>query len=293
VAAACSVLFHGDYEIVHLHSVVAGLVGILPRLRGCKTVLQMHGIEWQRIRWGTNGSHVLKLFEKISLSQSHVMTAVSKVQCNYYKNTYSCDLHYIPPAADIKPRVLAREIQQMGLEPFRYVLFASRLVPEKGAHYIITAFKKLQTDMNLVIAGDAQGVDDYKKQLIHLSDGDPRILFPGFVEGRIRDELFSNAYLFVQPSRMEGLSIALLEAMSYGNCCLVSDIPENIEAIGTTGYSFESGNTNSLFEKLDWLMAHPAHVRNAGAFALHRIRQEYSWDCVTDTYESLYHSMIP
>lgn len=292
ISAAWRVLLSGGFDIVHLHSVAAGAFGILPRLRGSKTVLQMHGIEWQRTRWGTFGSWTLKFLERLSLLQADLCTAVSKTQCDYYANHLGINTHYVPPGASVKPKTKANEILELGLQPNHYIFFASRIVRDKGAHCLIPALKHLKTDMKLVIAGDAQGEEDYKRELIDLANNDSRILFPGFVEGRLLEELFSNAYFYVQPSLIEGLSIALLEAMSCGNCCLVSDIPENLEAIADTGFHFVNKNVDSLAELLNWLLDHPQEVAIAGIRAKERVRRHYSWDLVTAKMERLYESVL-
>ena len=131
---------------------------------------------------------------------------------------------------------------------------------KKGAHYLIDAFRPIQTDMKLIIAGDAAYAEKYKAFLRQKAAGDTRIIFPGFVTGKPLEELFSNAYLFCLPSTMEGLPIALLEAMSYGNCCVASNIPENLEAIEEYGYTFRSRDTDDLRRVLADLIEHSEKV---------------------------------
>ena len=280
------------YDIVHFHSFAPGAFAWLPRLRGAKCVLQLHSLEWKRKRWGTVGSSVVKILEKLALSQSHIYTAVSQTQCAFYRMNRGINMQYIPTAADIKPKTEAREILRLGLKPNTYVLFACRLVPEKGAHYLVKAFRELDTDMKLVIAGDAQGATEYRKKLYELAEGDPRIIFPGFVEGRLIDELFSHCYVYVQPSEVEGLSLSILEAMSYGNCCLVSDIPENIEAIGDAGFHFINKNVDDLAGHLNWLLENNQVVASVNFEAKERIRQHYSWQSISEQIEKLYLSIL-
>jgi glycosyltransferase involved in cell wall biosynthesis len=280
------------YDIVHLHSFAPGAFAWLPRLGGAKCVLQLHSLEWKRKRWGAVGLSVVKILEKLALSQSHIFTAVSRTQCAFYRTQRGIEMQYIPTAADVKPKTKAREMYQLGLEPSKYILFACRLVPEKGAHYLVSAFRRLDTDMKLVIAGDSQGADEYRKKLYELAEGDPRILFPGFVEGRLIDELFSHCYVYVQPSEVEGLSLSILEAMSYGNCCLVSDIPENLEAIGEAGFHFANGNVDDLTDRLGWLLEHDEEVASVNIKAKGRVRQYYSWQSISEQIEKLYLSIL-
>jgi glycosyltransferase involved in cell wall biosynthesis len=282
------------YDIVHFHSFAPGAFAWLPRLRGAKCVLQVHGLglEWRHKRWGTLAWSVVKILEKLALSQSHINTVVSRTQCDFYRKHWGIEMEYIPTAADVKPKTEAREIYRLGLEPNKYIFFACRLVPEKGAHYLVSAFRRLDTDMKLVIAGDAQGAAEYRKQLFELAAGDPRILFPGFVEGRLVEELFSHCYVYVQPSEMEGLSLSILEAMSYGHCCLVSDIPENLEAIGDAGFHFSNKNIDDLADRLRWLLEHREEVASVNVGAKERIRQHYSWQSISEQIEKLYLSIL-
>ena len=290
--AAVKASFNQEFDILHFHSLAPAAFAWIPKLRGHKCVLQMHGLEWKRSRWGTVGSWVAKFLEKVALPQVDAYTAVSQTQCDYFLQHYGIKMEYIPTAADIKPEIEASEIYQLGLEPGRYILFVCRLVEEKGAHYLIPAFRRLNTEMKLVIADDVQGGQKYKRKLLELANGDHQILFPGFVEGRLLEELFCHCYICVQPSDVEGLSLSILEAMSYGRCCLVSDIPENLEAIGDCGFRFPSSNIDSLKEHLDWLLGHPQQVKAIGFRAKERVRLQYSWQSVTDQMEDFYLSVL-
>jgi glycosyltransferase involved in cell wall biosynthesis len=276
------------YDIVHCHSVGAGAFAMLPRLLRQKTVLQMHGIEWQRSRWSPFGRNILKTLEYVSLRTNHALTAVSKTQCDFFLRESGVSMHYIPTGAEIKTILEPEEIAQWGLTRQNYILFASRLVREKGAHYLISAFRKLDTEMKLVIAGDAKGEEGYKDELRALAGDDPRIVFPGFVEGRGLQELFGNAAFYVQPSEIEGLSIALLEAMSFGLCCLVSDIPENREAIGEAGVTFRNMDTEDLLTQMQLLCNMPGQCAKIGEVARARVQGHYSWDLIADRFENLY-----
>ena len=282
------------YDIVHFHSFPPGAFAWLPKLRGAKCVLQVHGLglEWKRKRWGVLAWSVVKILEKLALSQSHINTAVSRTQCDFYRKHWGIEMQYIPTAADVKPKTEAGEIYRLGLEPNKYIFFACRMVPEKGVHYLVSAFRRLDTDMKLVIAGDTQRATEYRKKVFELAGSDPRILFPGFVEGRLLEELFSHCYVYVQPSEAEGLSLSILEAMSYGNCCLVSDIPENLEAIGDAGFHFINKNVDDLADRLRWLLEHSGEVASVNVGAKERIRRHYSWQSISEQMEKLYLNIL-
>jgi len=290
--ATCEVLRAMDADLVHVHAVGPSLFSIFPRLRGISTVVQTHGIEWKRDKWGLAGKTFLRLSEYSIAYFPDKVTSVSKLQKKYYEDKFGREVVYIPNGVSPVEYRAPEWILQQGIVPNRYILFAARLVEEKGAHQLIKAFKNVKTDMKLVIAGDSAHAQSYKEHLKALAANDPRIIFPGFVSGRPLEELFSNAYLFCLPSSLEGLPVALLEAMNYGNCCIASDIPENLEALGDCGYNFRNRDSEDLRRVLNDLIEHPDKVQTKKHAAIEHVRQHYSWDRVTDQMEGLYLSLV-
>lgn len=292
VRAVQDVLRDGAFDLVHVHAIGPSVVALVPRLKGIPTVVQTHGLEWKRDKWGAVGKAFFQLAEYTALYFPHHTTAVSRTQQDYFMNKFGRLVEYIPTGVNDVSLRAPEWIVKQGLEPRRYILFAARLVEEKGAHFLIDAFRSLQTDMKLVIAGDAAHAEGYKASLRRLAGGDPRIVFPGFVTGAPLEELFSNAYLFCLPSTLEGLPIALLEAMSYGNCCVASDIPENQEALETFGYLFKNRDSQDLARRLRELLDRPDRVEEKKAQARRHVLEHYSWDKVTECMESFYLSAV-
>ncbi|HOW97026.1 MAG TPA: glycosyltransferase family 4 protein [Kiritimatiellia bacterium] len=279
-------------DILHLQSIGPGAMGWLPRLRRIPAVVQFHGIEWRRARWSRFGSAVLKGLERSTVRCNRLFTAASQTQCAYFRDAYGIEVRWIPGGAEVKTAPEPREILALGLEPRRYVLFASRLVPDKGAHYLVEAFRRLDTADRLVIAGDVRGAEAYREELRRRAGNDPRIVWPGFVQGRLLEELVGHARVFVLPSDLEGMSQALLEAMGYGTCCLVSDIPENMEALGDAGAAFRRGDAGDLADRLRALLTDPSAAEEYGARAAARVREQFSWDQITDQFERWYEDIL-
>lgn len=280
-------------DLVHIHAFGPGVFAAIPRLAGRKVVVQGHGIEQRRSRWGRVGRAILALTEKPSVRFPHAVTVVSRVQQEYLRQRYGIESTYIPPGV-APPRLLpARRItSELGLEPCRYLLFAARHVREKGAHTLIRAFRELDTDLRLVIAGDDPYEGAYKAELHDLAGDDPRILFPGFVRDELFDELFSNAWLYVQPSELEGLPITLLEAMAYGAPCLASDIPENREALRDHGFTFRDRDADDLRTVLRGLLDSPEQVEARRGTASEWIQQEFSWDRIAESTLNFYQTVL-
>ncbi len=282
-----------EIDIVHFHAFGPALFCFIPRLFGKKVIVQGHGLEWKRSRWNLGGKLFLRLAEIPSVKLPHCITVVSHVQKDYLSKKYGIESIYIPtgvnPPQVEKPDLINHQLRLHGND---YILFAARLVREKGAHYIIEAYNRIKPDLKLVIAGDAQHENSYKSELLNLAKGNKNIIFTGFVTGKMLYELFSNCYIFVLPSEVEGLPIVLFEALSYGNCCLVSDIPENLEALNNLGYVFKNKNASDLAEKLVYLINNPDAVETVKEPAKKYILENYLWDKIAVDFEELYRNLL-
>ena len=285
-------LFSGC-DIFHYHALGPSTLSFIPRLFGKKVVSTVHGLDWQRGKWGGFASKYLKFGEYASVRFAHRTISVSENLVDYFYGKYNKQIAYIPNGAEKHDKIETDIIRsKYHLDKDGYILFLARLVPEKGAHYLIDAYKQLKTDKKLVIAGGSSHSDDYEQQL-HKQAGDhPNIIFTGFVTGKELEELFSNAYLYVLPSDVEGLPISLLEAMSYGNCCLTSDIPENAQVIGDMGYLFKKSDVNDLSEKLQSLVDNVEMVDCKRTGAQDYIITKYNWDKAAEKTYELYESLV-
>jgi glycosyltransferase involved in cell wall biosynthesis len=290
--ATREVMARNNADIVHVHAVGPSVFSIFPRMVGIPTVVQTHGVEWKRDKWGFIGRTFFKLADYTVVYFPNRATAVSKVQRDYFKEKFGREVLYIPNGVSPLEWRAPAWILEQGIMPNRYILFAARLVEEKGAHFLIEAFKSIKTEMQLVIAGDAAHADHYKEILKRLAGDDPRIRFVGFVTGTPMEELFSNSYLFCLPSTLEGLPVALLEAMNNGNCCVASDIPENVEVLEDHGYFFRNRDIDNLHKVLVELIDDPGKVALKKDSAKQHVERTYSWDRVADEMEALYLSVI-
>ncbi len=275
-----------DYDIVHFHALGPALFAGLPRLTGSKTIVTVHGLDWQREKWGRFARWFLQRCERPAAKFPDRTIVVSKTLREHFKTQHGTDAVFIPNGTNLPQPRPAKKILQLGLTPNKYVLFVGRLVPEKGVHYLCEAFSKIDTDMTLALVGGLSFSQSYVDVLKRYEG--PRIRLLDYVFGEALDELWSNAYCVVQPSTMEGLSIALLEALSYGRCVLVSDIPENMEVAEECAVSFRTKDVDDLKAKLERLIAHPEEVASYGDRARQHILQHYSWENVAEATAQLY-----
>lgn len=283
----------GDFDIVHFHAEGPSAVAWLPKLFGKKIVCQNHGLDYQRDKWNHSiAKHYLKYGESVSARKSDALIVLSENIRQYFKQQYHKDSILIYNGVS-RPESHEPELikERWRLENNQYYLFLARLCPEKGVSTLIKAFRNLDTDKKLVIAGGSSDTDAFVKEMKALAAGDDRILFTGFVQGQILEELYSNAYVYCLPSELEGMPISLLEAMSYGNCCLTSDIPECVSVVGDHAISFRAGDEEDLTKQLQMLEANPEKVKDYQDKAADYICQKYDWNKSVDQVEEIYYRL--
>jgi glycosyltransferase involved in cell wall biosynthesis len=292
---ACLSTLHSikeKYDIVHFHTIGPSIFSFMPRLSGIKTVTTVQGLDWQRAKWGKIASLCLKFGEFSSAKFSNKTIAVSRTLKDYYDRKYKKGATYIPNGTVLPQQLKNPEIiAKFGLSNENYILFLARLVPEKGCHYLIKAFNEINTDLKLVIAGGSGHSDKYVQNLKNMSKNN-NIIFTGYVSGHLKKELYSNAYVYVLPSEIEGLPLSLLEAMSYKRCALVSDIRENIEVMNGISLSFANKDYNDLKNKLEYLIKNKELARKYGLAGFKLVKETYSWDTITDEIENIYFDLI-
>lgn len=278
------------YDLVHYHALGSALFSFLPRLAGAKTAVTVQGLDWQRKKWGPIASTVLRFGERASVTLPNGTMVVSQALQRRYRDRHGAEAFYIPNGGILRDWREPRKVLEWGIEPGNYALFLGRFSPEKGCHLLVEAFEKIDTNMKLVMAGAASYCDDYSRELrTHASD---RIRMLDWVSGDVLDELLTNAAIFVLPSDLEGLSLALLDAMGAGLCVLASDIPENREAVDGAGFTFQRGNADDLADRLRFLIANPAVREAAGKAAKNRTRELYQWDKIAADIERAYFEML-
>lgn len=285
-------------DVIHYHAEGPCVPLRLAHWAGIRTVATIHGLDWQRAKWGKFASMYLKLGERTAATCADEVIVLSRNVQRYFKDTYGRETRFIPNGIEpVKPVAADLIAKKWDLEKDEYVLFLGRIVPEKGVHYLIDAFKRLDTDRKLVIAGGASDSMEYYESVRRAAESDPRIILTGFTEGRELEELYSNAYVYVLPSDLEGMPMSLLEALSYGNCCLTSDIPECADVLGGEdgvmhGVTFRQGDSDDLADKLGGLLVDKDRVQELKTGAADYITSRYNWNTVTQQTLNAYKEEI-
>lgn len=292
VMASVLLLFRNT-DIVHFHAEGPCVALWIPKLFGKKCIATIHGIDWKREKWGPFARCYIKLGEYIAAKYADEIIVLSKNLQSYFWEKYRRETVYIPNGVSKPKQIPCNCIKrEFSLKKDSYILFLGRLVPEKGLSYLIDAYKKVKTDKKLVIAGGSSDSEEYVEMLKKKAENDKRIIFTGFVQGRILEELYSNAYLYVLPSDLEGMPLSLLEALSYGNCCLVSDIPECTEVVENNALIFKRADIEDLAIKLDLACSDKVLVNKYKSRSTQFVCNKYNWDDIVNETLSIYERIL-
>lgn len=277
------------YDVVHFHAEGPCAMLWLPKLFGKRCIATIHGLDHMRAKWGKFASRYILFGEKCAVKYADEIIVLSENVQDYFLKTYGRKTVFIPNGIIAAKSVEAKEIaEKYGLKKDEYILYLGRLVNEKGIDYLIDAYKNLKTDKKLVIAGGSSDTKEYEQHLKNKAADCKNIIFTGFVQGGLLEELYSNAYLYVLPSDLEGMPLSLLEAMSYSNCCITSDIPECTQVVGECGVCFEKSNTEDLLIKMQMLCDNEELVYKYKNMAAEYVCSKYNWDDITRKTLNLY-----
>lgn len=283
-----------DYDILHFHAEGPCAAMWIPKLFGKRCVATVHGLDWQREKWGQSfASKYIKFGEKVMAKCADEIIVLSESAKEYFKKTYGRDTVLIHNGIHKPVKKEAQKITELyGLCKNDYICTVSRLTAEKGLHYLIEAYNRIKPDKKLVIAGDTSDTDDYVALLKQMAAGNPNILFTGFVSGDVLREIYSNAYAVIVPSDIEGMSITLLEALAYGNAVLASDIPENTSVTQNNAIHFKKSDVADLTEKLQDIFENEGLLQTVKNGADDRVLSEYNWEKAAAATIALYESTI-
>jgi glycosyltransferase involved in cell wall biosynthesis len=281
------------YDVIHLHATGPGALSPLARLAGTPTVVTVQGLDWRREKWGRAARVVLRLAAALCARFPDRTIVVSRELERYFAESHGTDSVYIPNGVEESDDEGAPPQADLRREGF--VLFLGRLVPEKHVHTLVRAYRRLECEVPLVIAGPDSHSPEYLDELRALADGDPRIRFLGPQYGASKAWLMRNALAFVQPSSIEGLPIALLEALAAGRYPIVSSIPENLEPVTvgdeTLGQTVPVGDERELASAIASTIAAPDRAA-VGRRLRDHVRKAYDWNAIASATEATYRDAL-
>jgi glycosyltransferase involved in cell wall biosynthesis len=290
--AVAAALASRRFDVIHFHGTGPTLLAFLPRLFRMPTVATVQGLDWRREKWGPIARAVLRAGAWASAVFPSRTIVVSRELERHFGERYHADPVYIPNGVR-QPMTPPEPVD--GLQPDRFVLFLGRLVPEKHVHTLIKSYRHVDSDVPLVIAGPSSHSPDYVERLRALAARDPRVRLIGPRYGGEKAWLMREALAFVQPSSIEGLPIALLEALEAGRFPIVSEIPPNLEAVTVgderVGAQVPVGDAEALGAAIQQTIDR-ADRGSVGRRISGHVRSRYDWNRIAEATERVYREAI-
>lgn len=287
--ATMHVLFQ-PADIIHYHGVGPATLAWIPRVfkRHARIVCTFHSRDWQDAKWSWFAKQFLKFGGWAAVHVPHRTVVISHTLQVFVRKRWKKEVDYIPNGAELLGPQGTEEVRELGLEPGKYLLGVGRLVPNKAYEIAIEAYKKVKSDFSLAIVGQHYHATEYDERLNALAKKDPRVKLVGYQSGRALHQLFAHCYAFVHPSRAEGLSVTIIEAMAAGKLVVMSDIRENLELVDHSGIAYPVDDVDQLARTIEFVLSDPAMVAERGRRAREVVRKDYSWSSVTRRLETLY-----
>jgi len=277
----------GGFDIIHFHGVGPSFFSWIPFMFGRRVVSTIHAPDYLQKKWGPVARFFLMSGERNALKFSSASIVVSRKMMTMLKSAGYTNIYYVPNGANVKSKIRMKEALSYGIEPEKYILAVGRFIVEKGFDLLIDAFNDIDSNIKLVIAGDSSFEDGYSRKLKERASD--RVVFTGYVSGRLLDELYSNCLVYCLPSTLEGLPISLIEAMGFGKPVIVSNIEENLEVAGDVGLVFKSGNIDDLRRAISEILSMSDQEREKiGRRAREKVEEYFNWDKISLEIEKIY-----
>lgn len=283
---SCSHAMFRGYDAALVVNAANALFLPLLRLGRLPVALHVDGIEKRRAKWGAAGRLVYALSERLACVLPNALVTDAEVIRDHYESRYGAGSTLITYGVDPRPPSQTGVLERLGLVPKRYFLYVSRFEPENNPHRLVEAYRSVSGDLPFVMVGDAPYADSFISDF--RSAADSRVLFPGAIYGDGYRELLSEALAYVHGTEVGGTHPALVEAMGYGNCLLVNDVPENREVVGDCGLWFRAEEPTEVAAAFERVLADEELAHRLGEAAGARASRLYSWNRVAEQYEDLF-----
>jgi glycosyltransferase involved in cell wall biosynthesis len=284
--ATFDVIFRNTADVVHLHSGANSIWALLLRLAGKRVVISQFAMDWKRDKWPWYGKLFYMVSNYLTAYCPNAVAFDNVFTKEYFEKKFNRKYDFIPYGSEVKtPPDNIDILNKLGLQKGEYFLFVGRFIPDKGLHLLVPAFEKVKTNKKLVMIGGSPNPNEYESQVKNTQDD--RIVFPGYVYGDDTNILMKNAYAYIQPSLIEGLSPVILTVMGLGTPLLCSNIVENLFICGENAGTFETGNSDDLARLIHQALEQPEVLKEKAAAGQADIKNRFNWDKITDEYIEL------
>ena len=277
------IILHNTANVVHIQNGGNSIWALPLRLFGKKVFISQDGVDWKRNKWPWYGKLYLKLSSFLTAHLPNQVIFDNVIAKKLFEDKFHKQFKFIPFGSEVETVNEQTDIlEKTGLKKGEYYLFVGRFIPDKGLHYLIPAFKNANSNKKLVLIGGSPNPSPYEKKLHDMADS--RIFFPGYVYGNDVNYLISNAYCYIQPSDVEGLSPIVLTVMGLNVPMIVSDIDENKYVVADTVRMFKKGSITSLTEQINYCEQNYPAMQSIAQKGQQRALSEFTWEKVVDEH---------
>jgi len=285
--ATLDIILRNRAKYIHIHSGANSVWAMFLRMAGKKVILSQFAMDWKREKWPWYGKLYYRISNYLTAWAPNKLVFDNIYTRSFFERKFSRKYDFIPYGCEVKePSDHPELLKRFGTEAGKYFLFVGRFIPDKGVHLLIEAFEKLDPEMKLLLVGGSPIPSAYETQLKQTRN--EKIVFCGYLYGDDTNYLIKNAYAYIQPSLIEGLSPVILTAMGLGTPMICSDIIENLYITLEHSVSFRSGDSQSLMESMKFGIEHPEILKKNALAGKTSVLDRFNWDFITQQFVELY-----
>ena len=280
-----------DIDILLYVNSANGPFGLITKLFGKKTLINVDGVEWKRPKWKGLGARYFYFSSKIACKLFDVIITDAEEMRKIYLNEFNCDSEVIAYGANIRKSMEPTLIEEYFLEKGQYYLIVGRLIPDNNSDLIINEFIKSNTTKKLVVVGDVPYKDKYADNIKQIDD--KRLIFTGYITDQVLlAELYHNCFVYFHGHEYGGTNPTLLKALAYGCSILALDTVFSKEVLDGENYGlYFSKEEGSLVKKIEELEGDYDLVVGYRKKSRNRIAENYTWDKIVNQYLKLLYSL--
>lgn len=271
-------------DVIFVVNSANGPFGLIAKLFGKPTAINVDGLEWLRPKWKGIGAKYFLWSSKISTKwYDHIINDADAMQ-KIYQDMFGCQSTVIAYGANPSYASDPEKIKKWNLEKQDYFLIVGRMVPDNNADLLVKGFVASNSQRKLVVVGDVPYQDAYASQLKQIKD--ERLVFTGYVtDPEELKALFHNCYAYYHGHEFGGTNPSMLKALGYGCAILALNTVFNQEMLqeGKYGWYFEKNEeaVRALTEKAE---NEPDAMEILRKTSREGLTKKYNWDHVTDQY---------
>ncbi len=274
-----------NIDVVFVVNSANGPFGILTKIFGKRTCINVDGLEWLRPKWKGLGSIYFKFSSKLATVLYDEIISDSDHMSMIYEKKFNRKSKTIAYGSTIVKTESKDFLDELNLKTNDFYLIIGRLVPDNNSKLIIEGFLKSKSSKKIVIVGDVPYNDNYANQVKKMAD--KNVIFTGYIKSQYKlSQLYRNCYCYVHGHEFGGTNPTMVNALDL-NCEIIAlDTIFNREMTERKEIIFFKKNINSLMKSIIFFENNKQYYvnKNKGYY----IGEKYEWDYIVTKYLELF-----